>query len=228
MTPRQMVGLDQRTDDSVLDRISPDEADLPPSARTWARLIRLPGGWPALELRDPNSGQGSDPAERPRHQYLVSPLRPRLFSRRLPAAPLDQPQDEARWADEPQDLVDPCTASAWQLVAPGSGLPWEWSRLAPYATAPRRVRGRWDIHGDGRPVTVGYEMPAADPWDVWRDVTDVPCPHPGCGQTLAWYEAGYVPGYRVCMARLADGRYDRGTLRHRWLWLDGVLIQEAR
>jgi hypothetical protein len=43
---------------------------------------------------------------------------------------------------------------------------------------------------------------------------------PGCSQTLVWYEAGYVPGYRVCMARLpGDGseeRYDMDTLTHRF------------
>jgi hypothetical protein len=215
----------ERTDDSVLDRISPDEIGLPPSARSWARIIRLPGGWETLELRDPNSGQGSDPAAKPRHQYLVQ--RDRLWSRRLPPAPLDDEHDESRWRDEPQGIVDPRTTSAWQLVAPGSGLPWEWSRLAPYATVPRSVRGQWDIHGDGRPMTLGYEMPAADPWDVWHDVTDAPCPHPGCDQTLVWYEAGYVSGYRVCMGRRADGGYDRTTLRHRWLWVDAILVQEV-
>lgn len=215
------------TDNAILDRICPDEADLPPSTRTWARLIRLLGGWSALELRDPNSGQDPDPSSKPRHQYLVR--RDRLWSRRLPPAPLNAEQDESRWLDEPQDRIAPRTASAWQLVAPGTGLPWQWAALAPYAAEPRRVHGQWDIHGDGEPMTVGYEMPARDPWDMWRDVTDAPCPHPGCDQTLVWYEAGYVPGYRVCMRRRRrDDGYDVGTLRHRWLWLDSVLIQETR
>jgi hypothetical protein len=36
----------------------------------------------------------------------------------------------------------------------------------------------------------------------------VPCPAPHCGRALVWYEAGYVPGYRVCTrghhAQLSD------------------------
>ena len=55
----------------ILDMISPDEADLLPSARTWARIVR-PFGWPILELRDPNSGQSPDPETKPRHQYMVA------------------------------------------------------------------------------------------------------------------------------------------------------------
>lgn len=38
----------------------------------------------------------------------------------------------------------------------------------------------------------------------WPGVTDVPCPR-GCGGTLRWAEAGYVPGYRIC--DLCEARY---------------------
>lgn len=35
---------------------------------------------------------------------------------------------------------------------------------------------------------------------AWSDRGSwVPCP--ACGASLVWYEAGYVPGYRVCSAR---------------------------
>lgn len=165
------------TDDAILDRITPAEAHLPPSARTWARLIRLPGGWPCLELRDPNDGLGGDPATKTRHQYLVR--RDRLWHRALPPAPLDQADDESPWRDEDPDRR---TMSAWTLVAPGAGLPWQWGQLPPYVTTPQRVGGAWDIHGSGDPETVGYVMPPRNPWDAWADVTDTPCPHPGCGQ----------------------------------------------
>lgn len=42
----------------------------------------------------------------------------------------------------------------------------------------------------------------------------VPCPVPRCGRALVWYEAGYVPGYRICTrghhAQLSrDGRSAR-------------------
>jgi hypothetical protein len=32
--------------------------------------------------------------------------------------------------------------------------------------------------------------------DMWIEVDLTPCPK--CGSALVWYEAGYVPGYRVC------------------------------
>lgn len=32
--------------------------------------------------------------------------------------------------------------------------------------------------------------------DYWRQVDFTPCPV--CGAPVVWYEAGYVPGYRVC------------------------------
>ncbi len=37
------------------------------------------------------------------------------------------------------------------------------------------------------------EMPNPD---MWIEVDLTPCPK--CGAALVWYEAGYVPGYRVC------------------------------
>lgn len=55
------------------------------------------------------------------------------------------------------------------------------------------------------------------PRSYWPAVTDVPCPVRGCDQAVVWYEAGYVPGYRVCMRAICDGRYDMATIRHRFL-----------
>jgi hypothetical protein len=68
-----------------------------------------------------------------------------------------------------------------------------------------------------RPHTV-YDMPPRG-HDYWAAVTDVPCPVHGCGQTVVHYEAGYVPGYRVCMAPApgAPGMFQVDTLRHRFL-----------
>lgn len=43
------------------------------------------------------------------------------------------------------------------------------------------------------------------------------CPVEGCGQTLVRYKAGYLPGYRVCMARIDGDDYDPETLRHRFV-----------
>jgi len=39
------------------------------------------------------------------------------------------------------------------------------------------------------------EYPTEHP-DMWLQVDFTPCPK--CGAPVVWYEAGYVPGYRVC------------------------------
>lgn len=53
------------------------------------------------------------------------------------------------------------------------------------------------------------------PGDYWDAVTNVPCPVAGCDQIVVWYEAGYVPGYRVCMQHIEDNQFDHESLRHR-------------
>lgn len=125
---------------SIIDRICPDEAHLPPSTRTWARIVRIPSCCdPILELRDPNSGVDADPATKPRHQYLVA--RERLWRRVLPPAPLDAVCDGDSWEDRER--------YPWELAQPGCGLPWEWARERGvpllYATAPERLTGEWQI-----------------------------------------------------------------------------------
>jgi hypothetical protein len=77
-----------------------------------------------------------------------------------------------------------------------------------------------NLHGVGDREHEVYDMPQRGPErDRWDRVTNVACPVEGCNQTVLWYEAGYVPGYRVCMAPLPDvnGAYDIGTIRHRFL-----------
>ena len=77
----------------------------------------------------------------------------------------------------------------------------------------RKVRREHiDLHGDGGSEREVYAVTPI-PDDYWAAVTDVPCPVHECSQTVCWYEAGYVPGYRVCMAPL-DGAYAVDTIRH--------------
>jgi len=201
---------------AILDRLSPGESHLPPSRRTWARIVDLQTvPTTVLELRDPNDGQDPDPASKARHQYAVA--RGLLWRRRLPPAPLDEPCDETPWADAPV-IAGRRQPPAWEPIdCPRSPIG-EWARAQGAALVlpgvqPLRVER--DIHGDGGGEYDAYRMPPAHPWDHWADITGVPCPVPGCEQTLVWYEAGYVPGYRVCMAHAADDDgYDLETLRH--------------
>lgn len=98
----------------------------------------------------------------------------------------------------------------------GGGVRW-WE-------AAQRMRVERDIHGDGGGEYDAYVMPPRDPHNMWAAITSyageepVLCPVHGCGQHLVWYEAGYVPGYRVCMAPTEDGRgHYPDSIRHRFV-----------
>lgn len=83
-------------------------------------------------------------------------------------------------------------------------------------------KATFDLHGVGDRDHEVYVMPPVSAFATyWDAVTNVPCPVKGCDQTLAWYEAWYVPGYRVCMALLGgefdNEYYDANTIRHRFL-----------
>ena len=54
-----------------------------------------------------------------------------------------------------------------------------------------------DLDGCGPRKVRAYDMPVRDLDNYWANVTDVPCPT-GCGGTVFWAEAGFVPGYRIC------------------------------
>jgi len=79
------------------------------------------------------------------------------------------------------------------------------------------VMERCNPDGKGWRLMQVYHVPSLSEHDYWQSVTSVPCPVPGCGQTAVWYEAGYVPGYRVCMAQLGEKMYDMDTISHRFL-----------
>ena len=74
---------------------------------------------------------------------------------------------------------------------------------------------RHDLHGTGEQDCEVYDMPPNP--DYWAAVSDVPCPVEGCDQTVVWYEAGYVPGHRVCMTRAKDeDGYLVESIQHRF------------
>jgi hypothetical protein len=74
-----------------------------------------------------------------------------------------------------------------------------------------------DLHGTGSVLCQVFHVEPCGPYDYWPAVTDIPCPVEGCNQHVLWYEAGYVPGYRVCMRPNDDGTFDESTIRHRFL-----------
>ncbi len=81
-----------------------------------------------------------------------------------------------------------------------------------------------DLHGTGYEPCEVYDMTPDPDGHYWPAVADVPCPVDGCSQAIVWYEAGYVPGYRVCMLPVArdamathPAGYRQETLHHRFL-----------
>lgn len=222
---------EEMTMSDPLDRLSPSEAHLPPSARTWARVITVDYRT-ILELRDPNDGLGADPATRTRHQYLVA--RGGIWKRRLPPAPLDSVHDvtpRENGSDDLWRLADIPRNSHVHIWATDHGFVW---RDRPRHT-PREITVT-DTSDGGQTYEPhrAWQMPPTHPTDHWADITDVRCPHQRCRQTLVWYEAGYVPGYRVCMATIrtdTGGAYDPTSIRHRFrlapgAW--GTLVMERR
>jgi hypothetical protein len=57
----------------------------------------------------------------------------------------------------------------------------------------------YDMPPKAEPVYgLDRQTPVGSTPDYWAAVTDVSCPIPGCAGIIRWYEAAYVPGYRVC------------------------------
>lgn len=92
-----------------------------------------------------------------------------------------------------------------------------------------------DLGGTGAVPCEVYPVESRDGRDFWRSVTNVSCPVEGCDQTVVWYEAGYVPGFRVCMegAVARDvSVFNHSSKRHHFI-ADGtaaepVLIRDRR
>lgn len=76
---------------------------------------------------------------------------------------------------------------------------------------------RHNLDGEGLREHEVYRVASRSEVDFWVSVTDIPCPVPGCANTVVWYEAGYVPGYRVCMARIGANSFDQDTIAHRFM-----------
>lgn len=91
-----------------------------------------------------------------------------------------------------------------------------------------------DLHGRGPRDHEVYFLPVGV--RGWDALQDLPCPVSGCDQTVIWYEAGYVPGYRVCVKRGAPYRrtgalrFGIDTIRHRFMTtrtLDGLIRDDC-
>lgn len=72
-----------------------------------------------------------------------------------------------------------------------------------------------DLHGIGAKRCEVYDLPPVAE-DYWVAVTNVRCPVTGCDQTVVWYEAGFTPGYRVCMRAIDAEGFDPSSIRHRF------------
>jgi hypothetical protein len=81
------------------------------------------------------------------------------------------------------------------------------------------VEEHHNLHGTGSVECEVYVMRPVNQHEYWEAVTDVPCPVEGCENTVVWYEAGYVPGWRVCMKPVPGkpDTLDTNTIRHCFL-----------
>lgn len=172
----------------VLDRLEPHT---PPSAR-YNRLVHY-GAAEVLELRDPNDGQDPDPLTKVRHQYVRTG--DIFWHRALPPEVIGD-----RWMGE-------SAPSGFERTEyPVSGLLAELLPLLPSApvavltrerffTSNRceyRVRGHYVAEEDATPISVIMGPITTTLWDVPLP----PCPD--CDGELVWFEAGFVPGTRLC------------------------------
>lgn len=64
------------------------------------------------------------------------------------------------------------------------------------SSKPRAIFETYDLHGTGSKRCKVWVMPVRRRWNYWANVTNVKCPY--CDGKIRWYEAGYVPGYRIC------------------------------
>lgn len=201
--------------DLFLAQLEPQAEDIPPSQRL-NRILALSPDCRILEMRDPNDGLEPGPESKSRHQYLLAGGL--LYTRHLPPAPESWRHDADTWQGEDGPR-------RWELCG-GTGRPTGILRrfmavaadldIAPSRPGVECRHERHNLDGRGARQLAVYYLPP-DPEDYWHAVTGCPCPVPGCGQTVVWWEAGYVPGYRACMAPAGQDTYSPDTLRHRFL-----------
>lgn len=77
--------------------------------------------------------------------------------------------------------------------------------LVAVATEVKPMTGYGCLHVTSLRMETEPPYPAEIEADYWTRLDFTPCPK--CGAPLIWYEAGYVPGYRVCA----------GKQHHHWL-----------
>lgn len=174
----------------------------------YARLI----GRAILEYRDPNDGQSSDPDQKSRHQYtLVNGV---LLSRHLPPVAVGD-----AWIDT--------GVPSWEQIQ----VPTNWTLLMAWCASLEADFGiELEPHCDR--MLYGCNPPDLVPqvtmaWSKKEIVIHgtywpqtIPCPH--CHDWIVWAEAGYVPGYRICvgcnrhwMITLDSGAKKGWTLRRK-------------
>lgn len=185
-----------------------------------------------LDIRGSKVLQMIDPSDnvKARYQYLVEKFDqddkyPRVFKRRLPNVEFgDVWRDDTQpavWEQVERNVFSQMLVTRGPVIEymewcpPGNtrscvGGPMEDAEGKPIAQ-----HGEQNYGGNGPEPIITYPMRRVQKYEYWPSVTDVACP---CcaGGTVRWFEAGYVPGYRICdkchQHFLADGNMDAPTL----------------
>lgn len=110
---------------------------------------------------------------------LTIPAREALEAAGATITPIESPvifADRSNWVRDP--------APHWQVAL---------GRRCPSGLVVATMAG-----GNAQCIRTTEEPPWPDelPSSMWTELDLTPCPK--CGHALVWYEAGFVPGYRVC------------------------------
>ena len=120
---------------------------------------------------------------------LTSQKRRGLFAEHTGVAPIVR---EVRATIPVVESLRAAGATVEPLATPAIGYRVTLGRTMPAGIVAAHINGAtWiGLRMDNEP-----EYPGEHP-DYWQQVDWTPCPV--CGAPVVWYEAGYVPGYRVC------------------------------
>lgn len=72
------------------------------------------------------------------------------------------------------------------------------------------------------------EYPCECPAAWYEHGSWVPCPEAGCGFALMWCEAGFVPGWRVCLGGHASQLSGDGRRAERMVSHDAAMLRATR
>lgn len=150
---------------------------------------------------------------------LTIPAREALERAGNPVAPAGTLTAPARWTPPHPDRVDvlPYPTYAVELIAPPRGLV--------LVCIGHREAQHYGVRCDNEPPYPG-EWPDQQGVAWWERGNWTPCPT--CGAALLWCEAGFVPGWRICLSGHASQLSSDGRSAKRHAKQDASTLRTTR